>query len=202
MFISKEKEGALVGAILGAIGGILISPTALFLISGSVVGAAIGVRVSSMEEPSTNKPRLLKILKSKLGKILNLIPDGINPKSKDTEFSLLLIMNSNKLQKYEGKPPFKEKKITLDETKALINQSRFFLITPTKATGYDDGSDLPEPDKETDFIIRITGQGKFDIAEHKTKMGLRDSITSPECTVVSMKKLISADMTEDFIRSI
>ena len=59
MFISKEKEGALVSAILGATGGILISHTAL--IGLSVVGAVYVVRVSSMEETSTNNSDFLKL---------------------------------------------------------------------------------------------------------------------------------------------
>lgn len=192
MFSFEEKQSAFVGAALGIATGIAISPTVPAAMGGAILGSVLGFKSIKIKETLADLGK-----KSK-----ELIMPYSSQKNNDTNFSLILIINSNKLQKYIDGKTFTEKKITLSETKELINQSSFFLIKDSKAMGYDDDSDLPEPDNETDFIIRIAGQGKFNISENKTKMGLRDSITSPECTLVSMKKLISADLSEEFIRSI
>ncbi|QTR53668.1 hypothetical protein [Thiothrix unzii] len=118
-------------------------------------------------------------------------------------FSLSLIITSNKLSKYTDTDLVKNKKISLDEVTALINQSSYFMIEIPKKNSMENSgkSDYPDPDKEIDFLVKINGEGKENITTHQTKMGLRDSITSPQCTLEFMQKL-KMTIPEEFIRSI
>jgi hypothetical protein len=50
--------------------------------------------------------------------------------------------------------------------------------------------------------LKITGQGEHDIAMRKTKLGLRDSITSESCKIEKVFHLLDARIAEKFIPTI
>lgn len=127
----------------------------------------------------------------------------------DNNFSLLLITTSEKLRgKIEVSKVLNgeyNQPVQLEIVKNLINTSRYFLIKDTEnnilsvATTSDN---LPDLEKDNLFILKITGQGKHNIATCETKLGLRDSITSETCKIEKVLHLLDASIAKEFIPTI
>ena len=131
-----------------------------------------------------------------------------NPQREDN-FSLLLITTSPKLR---GKIDIDNvtngeynQSVGLEIVKNLINTSRYFLIDNTGNGTLQEAKTstaLPDLEKDNLFILKITGKGQHDIATCKTKLGLRDSITSETCKIEKVLYLLDARVAEKFIPTI
>lgn len=127
----------------------------------------------------------------------------------DNIFSLLLITTSEKLR---GKIEVSKiingeynQPVQLEIVKHLINTSRYFLIEDTDnniLSVAKTSDNLPDLEKDSLFILKITGQGKHNIAACKTKLALRDSITSESCKIEKVLHLLDARIAEKFIPTI
>lgn len=89
--------------------------------------------------------------------------------------------------------------------KNLIKTSRYFLIEDANnniLSTAKTSDNLPDIAKDNLFILKITGKGKYNISTQKTKLGLRDSITSENCNIEKVLHLLDARITEKFIQTI
>lgn len=130
-------------------------------------------------------------------------------KTLERNFSLLLIIASDKLKEKVEISKITEgdynQYIQMETIKSLINTSRYFHIEDdnnsllSKAKVSDE---LPDLEKDNLFILKITGQGEHDIAMRKTKLGLRDSITSGSCKIEKVFHLLDTRIAEKFIPTI
>lgn len=124
-------------------------------------------------------------------------------------FSLLLITTSNKLkgnidpQSIDGGEY--NKSIEIDVLKGLINSSRYFLIENDNDDMLEEAVtnvEIPDFDKENNFILKITGEGASNIRQHKTKSWLRENITSETCRIEKVYRLLDASIAEKFVPTI
>lgn len=155
---------------------------------------------------------LARFYKMVIQKIKIINQDHPNQKEKQkavTEFSLLLITTSEKLKgKIEVSKAINgeyNQLVQLETIKNLINTSRYFLIENSSNNTLQEAktSDiLPNLEKDNLFILKITGQGKHNIATCKTKLALRDSITSESCNIEKVLHLLDARIAEKFTPTI
>ncbi len=127
----------------------------------------------------------------------------------DKNFSLLLITTSEKLR---GKIEISKvingegnRSVEREIVKNLINTSRYFLVENTNNSLLNEAktsTTLPDLEKDSLFILKITGKGKHDIATCKTKLGLRDSIISETCNIEKVLHLLDARIADKFVPTI
>ncbi len=136
-------------------------------------------------------------------------PNQEEKQTDTTNFSLLLITTSEKIRnRINGTNVIDgeyNQSVELEVAKNLINTSRYFLIDNAENSTLQEAktSDtLPDLEKDNLFILKITGQGKHNIATCKTKLALRDSITSESCKIEKVLHLLDARIAEKFIPTI
>lgn len=133
----------------------------------------------------------------------------VNRRSKDKkdkvpkEFILLIITTSEKIRDNIINGEF-NKPISLETVKNLINTSRYFLIenADTILEEAKTSTTLPDLDKDNLFILKVIGQGRYDIGKYNTKLWLRDSITSETCQIEKVLHLLDASIAEKFVPTI
>lgn len=130
-------------------------------------------------------------------------------KDMDEDFSLLLITTAEKIRGSidvsAGLNGEYNQEVSLETVKKLINTSRYFLIENAEDNILSiakTSDNLPDLEKDNFFILKITGKGKHNIATCKTKLGLRDSITSEPCKIEKVLHLLNAGIAEKFIATI
>lgn len=139
---------------------------------------------------------------------INLIKPGKSKNESPISFSLLLITTSEKL---EGKIDLDnvnngERNIIIqqDETKTLINDSRYFLLNAdigdilTEATS----TELPSIEKKSLFIVKIKGEGTPEISKYQNKSWLQENITSKNCEIKTVLHLLDVSIAEKFCSTI
>ncbi|MDX9989705.1 hypothetical protein [Thiothrix unzii] len=155
------------------------------------------------------------IVKPFLNHIYNPVKDLISgfrsskDKTQTNDFTLILITTSNKI---EGNIHFKEdgsyeSDVSLDNVKNLINESRYFLLENENMNIIAEAEAQVRPEKpdftlDNNFIIKITGQGTIDIGNYPTKSWLRDNITSDNCQVEKVLRLLDGNIFEKFVLTI
>lgn len=179
-----------------------------------IIGLAFIYRVNTKNTQNT----LIDNLRNKREKLLDKVDSVFrqtSPKNKqkeeilDKNFSLLLITTSEKLR---GKIAIDNitdgecnQSAGLETVRNLINTSRYFLVDNTgngTLQKVKTSTTLPDLEKDNLFILKITGKGKHDIATCKTKLGLRDSITSETCNIEKVLHLLDARIADKFVPTI
>ena len=163
--------------------------------------------LSNFRKKLNNHKISQKINNGKLGKMVsNLFGGNIDKSPK--HFSLLLITTSEKIRDKVEIDNIADgdcnKPISLETVKNLINTSRYFLIenADTILKEAKTSTTLPDFNKDNLFILKITGQGKYDIGKYNTKLWLRDSITSETCQIEKVFHLLDASIAEKFVPTI
>lgn len=184
------------------------------IIIGSAFGVIIGLIGYRIKNDQFEKNKLSNEINPKeskkktLSRLINLIkPDKKQEKSLKY-LSLLLITTSEKIRDKIEVDNIKNgecnKSVSLETVKNLINTSRYFLIenTDTILEEAKTSTTLPDLDKDNLFILKITGQGRYDIGKYNTKLWLRDSITSETCQIEKVLHLLDASIAEKFVPTI
>lgn len=174
----ENKKILIFISIGGAVGG-----TVLGSVAGVIGGIAIGAIASNkaVEQIITEK-----------------LTSSANKTTSQKEFSLLLIVSSDKLKEI---PP---KEINLDNLKSIINSSSYFLLENDPSDILErakTSTELPDLDKSSNFLLKITGTGTSDIGKYETKSWLRDNITSTSFPV-EVFHLLDASIADKFVRTV
>jgi hypothetical protein len=193
-----------------AVASLTCSQLALVATGTLIIGLAILYTMQKQTETSAEKKvRILGYAKKIRAEYNKFFSKEQEQQAVATDFSLLLITTSEKLKgKIEVSKAINgeyNNTIQLEIVKNLINTSRYFLIENTSNNTLQEAktSDvLPDIEKDNLFILKITGQGKHNIAACKTKLALRDSITSESCKVEKVLHLLDARIAEKFIPTI
>lgn len=176
-----------------------------------IIGLAIIYTMKKPEKTFFGKAKEIptKLFKKLFGNLTAHTPNEKEEQAVATDFSLLLITTSEKLKgKTEASKAINgeyNQAVQLETVKNLINTSRYFLIENTSHNTLQEAktSDvLPDLEKDNLFILKITGQGKHNIATCKTKLALRDSITSESCKIEKVLHLLDARIAERFVPTI